>query len=514
MSPQQQQPEKEETSSEQNGSSSSNNRISTSSADANADALGVISDVERCEPAAVAGHDYTESGGSSLILSNGDTKPLDADDSLHVETTTAEEDEQLAASTVAPERLSQQQGGETIMISNTPLATAAHVEPTDSDEEVTDAQLFIQYQQQSLSTSSESLVQLEETLKQPLLADDDDLGTEEGVVKGHVAASIDKADGQPMMKDGNENDNNIDAPKIDNEEHEKATTEPVVEEVGGADGELSIHSSQKSASPTNQTATFISADRATTSMSPSLLMNNQHHHREKDEWSPPIPTIQQQQQQQQQQQHLSPPLQHHQGNNNNIISSPSRITYASPPGRRTIKLRLLEEIPSSLSLLPNVASRNNRKKTPFKSFRKIRNLSLTGSLTFPYLNEDKSHENGTTNTTSSLHHPDSNGGNNNNNTSATTNDNDTMLLMDRGTITVSWYDGTTSAEMMEHVFGCVLRKLNQSNNGSSGSGGSSSSGGGGVVKKLEDVRLLDENVVPHEGKCNICFVGYFYVSFW
>ena len=64
--------------------------------------------------------------------------------------------------------------------------------------------------------------------------------------------------------------------------------------------------------------------------------------------------------------------------------------------------------------------------------------------------------------------------------------------MDRGTITVSWYDGTTSSEMQEHVFGCVLRKLNQS--GGNGSGG----GGGGI--KLENVRLLDENVEPHEGK--------------
>jgi len=64
-----------------------------------------------------------------------------------------------------------------------------------------------------------------------------------------------------------------------------------------------------------------------------------------------------------------------------------------------------------------------------------------------------------------------------------------MVVMDRGTITVSWYDGTTSAEMQEHVFGCVLRRLNQS----------SSRGGGGKFK-LEDVRLLDENVEPHEGK--------------
>jgi hypothetical protein len=70
---------------------------------------------------------------------------------------------------------------------------------------------------------------------------------------------------------------------------------------------------------------------------------------------------------------------------------------------------------------------------------------------------------------------------------ATTTNN--FVNMDRGTITVSWYDGTTSSEMQEHVFGCVLRKLNQH-----GVGGSSSK------VKLDDVRLLDENVEPHEGK--------------
>lgn len=68
---------------------------------------------------------------------------------------------------------------------------------------------------------------------------------------------------------------------------------------------------------------------------------------------------------------------------------------------------------------------------------------------------------------------------------ATTTNN--FVNMDRGTITVSWYDGTTSSEMQEHVFGCVLRKLNQH-----GVGGSSSK------VKLDDVRLLDENVEPHE----------------
>lgn len=63
-------------------------------------------------------------------------------------------------------------------------------------------------------------------------------------------------------------------------------------------------------------------------------------------------------------------------------------------------------------------------------------------------------------------------------------------LIDRGTITVSWYEGTTSAEMQQHVYNCVLRKLKSNN----------ASNAGENKKKLEDVRLLDENVVPHEGK--------------
>ena len=71
-------------------------------------------------------------------------------------------------------------------------------------------------------------------------------------------------------------------------------------------------------------------------------------------------------------------------------------------------------------------------------------------------------------------------------------------IVDRGKIVVSWYDGTTSREMNEHVFNCVLRKLNSDGvAGNKNKNGSSGSGGGKI--KLEDVRLLDENVSPHGG---------------
>jgi len=363
----------------------------------------------------------------------------------------------------------------------------------------------MQYQQQEQSVSSDSLVQLDEKLKQPLLTEIDDVegksaaaaaGASSSLTEVNNEAETSKEDAESSTaaatkKEGNDHDK-TDEQKIDDDKNEKSTTENVHV---GTDEESSTQSSQKSntndkddtSSNETTTAPFISPDRATMSMSPSLLMNNNNNRGE--ELTPSPPSLLQQQQQQQHDQ--SPPLHHQQqqGNNNiNIISSPSRITYASPPGRRTIKLRLLEEIPSSLpppnkpTATPTSSSSN--RKTPFKSFRqigRIRSLSLTGSLTFPYLNEDKSttaeSESGATTTTTTLHHdPNGNSRNNNN----------TMLVMDRGTITVSWYDGTTSSEMQEHVFGCVLRKLNQS-------GGSS---GGGV--KLEDVRLLDENVEPHE----------------
>ena len=49
--------------------------------------------------------------------------------------------------------------------------------------------------------------------------------------------------------------------------------------------------------------------------------------------------------------------------------------------------------------------------------------------------------------------------------------------------------------MNEHVFNCVLRKLNSDGVGKNKNG----SGSGGGKIKLEDVRLLDENVSPHGG---------------
>lgn len=160
-----------------------------------------------------------------------------------------------------------------------------------------------------------------------------------------------------------------------------------------------------------------------------------------------------------------------------ITQSPSRIAYVSPPGRRSITLRLLEEVDASFA-------DNLGKLTPFKrlNLRRFRSLSLS-TVVVP--NESKIDMTDRQNNSN-------NGGSNSNSGGSSSNNNGSSgenHVIDRGIISVSWYEGTTSAEMTEHVFNCVLRKLR------SGMPNSSN----GEKKKLEDVRLLDENVVPHEG---------------
>ncbi|KAL9179682.1 hypothetical protein ACHAXT_008972 [Thalassiosira profunda] len=172
---------------------------------------------------------------------------------------------------------------------------------------------------------------------------------------------------------------------------------------------------------------------------------------------------------QQQQPNQSPPLP--------PASTPSKITYATPPpahpGRRSIALRLLEELPPASPVKsPLISSVKGLTDTPFKSLRKFRSLSLSSSafasgglaaaVAAPSPDKEPAGE----------------------------------ATVDRGTITVSWYEGTTSGEMQDHVFNCVLRKLQ-----SIPEVQMKVKGGGKV--KLEDVRLLDENVTPH-GEVVLC----------
>ena len=65
-------------------------------------------------------------------------------------------------------------------------------------------------------------------------------------------------------------------------------------------------------------------------------------------------------------------------------------------------------------------------------------------------------------------------------------------VVDHGSIVISWYDGTTSNEMQEHVRNCVLRKLNDTRKKTTIGGEGVAAEGGGTIK-LVDVRLLDEH---------------------
>ena len=56
--------------------------------------------------------------------------------------------------------------------------------------------------------------------------------------------------------------------------------------------------------------------------------------------------------------------------------------------------------------------------------------------------------------------------------------------VDRGSIAVSWYEGTTSAELQEHVRKSLIRKMGLKGN-----------------VKLVDLRIIDETMDPPEGAC-------------
>jgi hypothetical protein len=61
--------------------------------------------------------------------------------------------------------------------------------------------------------------------------------------------------------------------------------------------------------------------------------------------------------------------------------------------------------------------------------------------------------------------------------------------VDRGSLTVSWYEGTSSIELQEHVRNSVIRKLRLQG-----------------TTKLADFRILDDSVDPPEGTTFECFI--------
>ena len=120
---------------------------------------------------------------------------------------------------------------------------------------------------------------------------------------------------------------------------------------------------------------------------------------------------------------------------------PQTVIMGTPSvGKRKIHFRLMEEVPVATSKRYSV-------RPSFLSFRRTssRNL-LTAS---PVAEEPPEH-------------------------------------LDRGRVTVSWYEGTTTLELMEHVRNTVIRKL-----------------GLGGTTKLTDIRILDEGSNPPEGMSHI-----------
>jgi hypothetical protein len=169
-------------------------------------------------------------------------------------------------------------------------------------------------------------------------------------------------------------------------------------------------------------------------------------------------------------------------------------TTSASSGRRSITLRLLEEItlppqpaPTPLRQSPLISS--------VQSLRRFRSISLSGrafavvsnaAVAANIAETDATASDGVVDVSKSdIVHPlkDRENG-------IESKDSNSIGggggVVDHGIITLSWYDGTTSNEMQEHVYSCVLRKLN----GERKTGERVAEG----KIKLEDVRLLDEHV--------------------
>ena len=205
-------------------------------------------------------------------------------------------------------------------------------------------------------------------------------------------------------------------------------------------------------------------------------------------------------------------------------------TTTTAAGRRSITLRLLEEVtpstsssqgrltsnqqhPSSSSIRPPPSSSYSTTKiASFRAIQRLRSLSAGSgrffagyaSATTAATTPDSTDDN-TTNQragsdseihplkdiTRQQHGETSIVVDTNSNTSSCNLDNGEEeggeKLIEHGIITISWYDGTTSTEMVEHVHNCVIRKIQQQQQQPQKGG----------TMKLVDVRLLDEIVTPN-----------------
>ena len=209
----------------------------------------------------------------------------------------------------------------------------------------------------------------------------------------------------------------------------------------------------------------------------------------------------------------------------------SATTTTTAAGRRSITLRLLEEVtpstsssqgrlssnqqhPSSLAVSPPPTSSTATTTTKIASFRAIQRLrslsagsgrffagytSATTAAATPDSTDDNTiHQRAGSDseihplkdTSRQQHGETSVVVNTNSNISSCNLDNGEEeggeKLIEHGIITISWYDGTTSTEMVEHVHNCVMRKIQQQQQPQQGG-----------TMKLVDVRLLDEIVTPN-----------------
>ena len=176
-------------------------------------------------------------------------------------------------------------------------------------------------------------------------------------------------------------------------------------------------------------------------------------------------------------------------------------TMSASSERRSIKLRLLEEItplpqpaPTPLRQSPLLLRRFRSISLSGRAFAVVSNAAAAASIAEAdasasdvVVDESKS----------DIGHPlkeRENGIENKDINSSSSGGEEKCRVVDHGIITISWYDGTTSNEMQEHVYNCVLRKLN-------GERKTDEIVAEGKIK-LEDVRLLDE----HVGE-SFCFVS-------
>ena len=182
-------------------------------------------------------------------------------------------------------------------------------------------------------------------------------------------------------------------------------------------------------------------------------------------------------------------------------ASTSKTTMNASSGRRSITLRLLGEItplpqpaPTPLRQSPLLLRRFRSISLSGRAFAVVSNAAAAANIAEAdasasdvVVDESKS----------DIGHPlkeRENGIENKDINSSSSGGEEKCRVVDHGIVTISWYDGTTSNEMQEHVHNCVLRKLN-------GERKTDEIVAEGKIK-LEDVRLLDE----HVGE-SFCFVS-------